>query len=157
MNIIVVEMADQQWTMQAMHLASAMARNTNGKVILLHLMRVNNPALLNTELGNKPPTVEEYEAIDNYTSIAEDYGVETVLQPMQYESYVEAIVQSAEYVGASAVFARVPEAIIAFWRKFQLWNMQRQLAHQNCQLYTLDQPTPAAETWTPAVTVKAAK
>ncbi|MBZ0280970.1 MAG: hypothetical protein K8L97_09525 [Anaerolineae bacterium] len=157
MNIIVVQMADRQWTMQAMHLASAMARNTGGKVVLLHLIQIANPALLNTQLGITPPTRQEYANIDDYASVAEDYGVEVILQPMQYESYVDAIIQSVEHLKASIIFARVPESIIALWRKFQLWNMQRQLAAQKCQLYTLDQPAQISQDWTPAVTVKAAK
>lgn len=154
MNIIVVEMADRLWTMQAMHLASAMARNTGGKIVLLHLIRVANPALLHSELGVTPPTQQEYTDIDDYASVAEDYGVEITLQPMQYESYVDAVVQSVEHLKASIIFARVPESMIALWRKFQLWNMGRQLAAQKCQLYTLDQPTPTNQEWTPAVTVK---
>lgn len=154
MNIIVVEMADRLWTMQAMHLASAMARNTEGKVVLLHLIHVTNPALLNSALGVTPPTHREYTAIDDYASVAEDYGVEVTLQPMQYESYVDAIVQVVEHLKASIIFARMPESVIALWRKFQLWNMGRQLAAQKCQLYTLDQPIPTNQEWTPAVTIK---
>ncbi len=155
MRTILVQMADGRWTMQAVHLASAMARSMAGRVVLLYLMPVKNPGLLGSELGITPPTPQEHEEMAECASIAEDYGVEISVQPMQYESLTDALVQAAELLEPFALFACVPESIIPLWRRFQLWTLQRQLAVQHCRLYTLDQPgRPEAES-VPSVHVNA--
>jgi hypothetical protein len=138
MKTILVQVADQSWTMQAMHLACAMARNTGGSVVLLRLMQVRTPYLL-SELSISSPTDPEMAAITEYSMVAEDYGVKIVLQPMQYESFSVAVVQAAEHFDALAVFASFPLNHMPLWRRFQLWSMRRQLNAQKCQLYTLEQ------------------
>jgi hypothetical protein len=155
-NMILVQISNKQWTMQAMHLASAMARNTHTSVTLLHLMRVRSPALLGTELGVLPPTTQEHQDLREYEMIAEDYGVEVILQPMQYDDAAEAIVQAAEYTDASVVFAHMPESMFPFWKKFQTWNLRRELLAQGRQIYFLDQNENMDE-WVPSVSLKAAK
>jgi len=156
MKTVLVQMADKKWTMQALHLACALARNNHAEVIVLRLMPVHNIGLLGSELGNVSPSDDEYEDLDLYGQIAEDYGVSMRVQPMQYTTLVDAIDQAAEFVGAQAVFAKLPKNAVQYWRKFQLWNLGRSLASRGCQLYTLDQSTTEIE-WTPSVTVKAAK
>jgi len=157
MTTMMVQIADRTWTMQAMHLACAMARNTGSSVILLYLMPIKNPGLLGSELGITPPTPAQYADFDEYALIAEDYGVEIGLQPMQYESLCEALAQAVELLKPLALFARVPESIIPLWCRFQLWTLQRQLTAQNCRLYTLDQPGRPEEESVPAVHVKAVR
>lgn len=139
-----------------MHLACAMARNTHSNLVLLHLIRVRSPYLLGTELGVIPPSRRELKDIVEYDMIAEDYGVETALQPMGYISLTDALVQAAERTHASVVFAHVPESVFPFWRKFQVWDLRRQLMALGCQLYTLDKPKQPEE-WVPSVSLKATK
>ena len=139
MKIIMVQMSDdEQWTMEAMHLASAVARNLNGKIMLLRLVLANNPGLLGW--GIAPPTAEEQHQMEEYAAVAEDYGVEFWVQPMQFVTLADALAQAAELINASFLFAHIPQSSIPLWRRFQLWNLKRQLG--NCRLYTLDEEQP---------------
>jgi hypothetical protein len=153
MSTIMVQISDRQWTTQAMHLACAMARNTRTDVTLLQLQPVKNPGLLGSGLGSVTASVTEYEDMHEYDMIAEDYGVALTLQPMQYESQVDALAQAAEHLNANAVFANLPSRGRNVWTRFQYWNLRRQLASQRCPLYTLDQPQPNEE-WVPSVSLR---
>ena len=156
MNTVLVQISDRVWTTRAMHLACAIARNTQSRLILLHLMEVRSPYLLGSEYGSIPPSRDELKKIADCGSIAEDYGLEATVQPMQYESFTDALVQAVEYTEASIVFAHIPESAFTFWRKLQLWNLRRQLKTPGCQLYTLDEPE-QTEDWVPSISLKAAK
>jgi hypothetical protein len=156
MKTVLVQIADQQWTMQAMHLACALARNTKGSVVLLRMMRVRAPYLLGSQLGIASPTDPEMAAITEYSMVAEDYGVKIVLQPMQYESFNIALVQAAEHFNATAIFASLPENPILVWKRLQLWNMRRQLNARKCQLFTLTQSDHTASDQ-PGITFEAIK
>lgn len=156
MKVIAVQMADRAWTTQAMHLACSMARNTGSQVVLLHLMLVNTPHLLGFGLVGDRPSRDEDKMIQEYATIAEDYGVEISLQLMQYSSFMDALVQAAEQLDAAAIFARLPKPSVAVLHKVQLWNVKRQLSAQGRQLYTLEQPE-GAETAVTAVSLKPIK
>jgi hypothetical protein len=139
MKTVLVQIADQPWTMQAMHLACALARNTGGSVVLLRLMQVRTAYLLGSDLGIASPTDAEMDAISEYSMVAEDYGVKITLQPMEYESFSVAVVQAAEHFNAIALFASLPDNPISIWKRFQSWNIRRQLNAQKCQFFTLTQ------------------
>jgi len=139
MNTVLVQNADREWTMKAMHLACAVARNTGSSLVLLHLIPVKNPGLLGSPVGLDSLSRLEEANLKEYGMIAEDYGVKLVLQPMQYLSLIEALVQAAENVNAHAIFARLPEHSFQFWNRFQRWSLRRQL---RCPLYTLDPSEP---------------
>jgi hypothetical protein len=156
MSTIMVQISDRQWTMQAVHLACALARNTNASLVLLHLMNVRSPYLLGTEYGVIPPTRHELEDISELNRIAEDYGLEVTLQRMQYVAFTDALVQAVEHTRSAIVFLDLPENTFPFWRKLQLWNLRRQLRALGCRLYTLDEPEQTGE-WMPSVSIKAAK
>lgn len=156
MDTIIVQVSDRQWTMRAMHLACAMARNTHTNLVLLNLRPVTSPALLGTGLGVDLPTDHDLEDLNEYAMIAEDYGVMFTLQPMEYVSLNLALAQAAEYLKASVLFAHIPEHLLPVWQRFQTWNLRRQLNGQNCHLYTLDQPE-SVEDWTPTVSLKATR
>jgi hypothetical protein len=154
--MILVQISNKQWTMQAMHLACAMARNTRDSVTLLHLMRVRNPVLLGTELGIVPPTSQERKDLCEYEMIAEDYGVKMIVQPMQYDDLAEALLQAADFTNAQVVFVNLPESLFPFWKRFQMWNFRRELAAHGRQIYILDQ-TNQTDEWVPSVSLKATK
>jgi len=155
MNTIMVQAADRRWTMQAMHLACAMARNTHAKIVLLHLLPVSNTMLLGSPLGTIAPTREERQAIKDYASVAEDYGIETDLMPFQYESLVDALVQAAEELEASVVFAQLPKHGFQLFRKYQKWWLQRQLLRQKRQLCLIEENPQTGSV--PAVSLRAIK
>jgi len=154
--MILVQISNKQWTMQAMHLACAMARNNRTSVTLLHLMRVNSPSLLGTELGIMPPTTQECADLREYEMIAEDYGVQVLVQPMQYDDMAQALIQAADYTNASAIFAHLPESVFPLWKKFQTWNLRRELMAQGRKIHLLDQTEKEPE-WVPSVSLKVTK
>ena len=75
MKTILVQMSEKQWTMPALHLACALARNTQAQIILLRLMTLAHPSYLGSEFGFSIPTSQECEDIAEYKATAEDYDV----------------------------------------------------------------------------------
>lgn len=138
MKTIMVQMADDQWTMEAMHLACALARNTQSQLVLLYLVMADHPGLLGW--GMAPPTANEQGRIEVYAEVAEDYGVEFTMQPMQFISLADALIQAVEMLDACILFAYLAPGRIPWWRRFQLWNLKRQLG--GCRLYTLGEDQP---------------
>ncbi|MCB9437660.1 MAG: universal stress protein [Anaerolineales bacterium] len=134
MTTIMVQFSEEQWTLEAMHLASALARNLNSSVVLIYLSLTPNPGLLGW--GITPPTLAEERLIESYAAVAEDYGVVCRVQPVQFISLVDALAQTAQLLNASVLFAHIPSSSIPFWQRFQLWSLKIQLGR--CQLYTLD-------------------
>ena len=140
MKTIMVQMADEQWTMEAMHLACALARNTQSRLVLLYLVMANHPGLLGW--GMSPPTTDEQDRIEVYAEVAEDYGVEFAMQPMQFISLTEALAQAVDLLDARVLFAYISPGRIPLWSRFQLWNLKRQLG--TCHLYTLGEDQPVS-------------
>lgn len=136
MRTIIVQMSERHWTMQALHLACALARNNHAQVILLRLMAVNHPGYLGTAFGNRSVSGAEYVDIKEYAATAEDYGIEMSLCQMQCVTSLGALADAAEELDADVVFAHVPESRIPYWRRLQVWNLERRLSHS--QLFTLD-------------------
>jgi hypothetical protein len=156
MGTILVQLSDREWTIKAMHMACAMARSTEENVTLLHLMSVVNPKLLGTVFGVPSLSAQELEMLDDCERIAEDYGVCIGLQPVQYESLIPALVQAVEHTKASIVFADLAVSVFPVWKRFQDWNLRRQLASLGCELVMLEQPTPALE-WVPTISYRPSK
>ena len=154
MYTILVQMADEKWTMEAMHLACALARSVGAQVALLRLIQVTHPSYLGTPFGNKPPDKTEYQRLKEYTATAEDYGAELTLCWMQCISSLDAVVEAADSLDATIIFARIVPTRFAIWRRFQVWNLKRRLMMKRRQLFTLDEPASVME-WTPSITVKA--
>lgn len=153
MKTILVQISASRWTLQAVHLACSLARNNDARVILLRLIPVYHPGYLGTEFVDSAMTPQEYKDITTYSATAEDYGVMMTIQPMQYLTALDAVVNAAEQVKADIVFARVPASRISYWHKFQIWNLQRRLVPARRQLYTLDQ----SEDQLTSITVKPAR
>ena len=149
MENIVVQVADPQWTNQAVHLASAVARNTGRRVTLLYLMLARNPGLLGSEIATPPPTWEEQTQFQGYSSICEDYGVECVLQPMQYVSQLGALQDAAAILHARVLFVKRPDKPLSLRNRFWAWSLRRGLQATGCQLYLVDESTRMID-WIPA-------
>ena len=151
MKPIIVQMSDRGWTLEAMHLASALARSIDGQIVLLRFVLAHNPGLLGWNIT--PPDPEEKRLLAEYAGIAEDYGVVCYIQPMQYISLVDALAQATELLHADALFAHITPGAVPLWRRWRMWNLKRQL--HGCQLYTLDEepprsreePVPATALW----------
>jgi hypothetical protein len=153
MKTVLVQIADVKWTIQALHLACAVARHDGMSVVLLRLIRVTTPSLLGSALNVPPLTDAEESAIMEYMRVAEAYGVEIELQPMHYESLSDAVAQAARELKAGAIFARLPRLGGRWWGRLKLWFFERQL---KVPVYTLERSERMAD-YTPSITVERAK
>lgn len=118
-----------------MHLACALARNIDGRVVLLQLVPVNNPGLLgwNTHV----PTPQQRHQIMTYAAIAADYDIEFYVQSMQFVTLTHALAQAVEHNKSCMLFAHIPQSKIPFRYQFQRWSLGRML--HDCQLCCLDE------------------
>ncbi len=138
MKSIMVQMSDHSWTLKAVHLACALARGNQAYVVLVRMIPVTHAGHLGTPHGYRAATVEEQQDIKEYVSIAQDYQVKFILQPMEYITIVDAIIDIAEILDAEFVFAHVPKSVIPYWQKFRIWRMEHRLIAQNRRLFTLN-------------------
>jgi hypothetical protein len=137
MKTILLQLADESWTIDAVHLASAMAANTGMSLTLLRLIPVNNPGLLGTPLQHELSR-KELAFFQKCLEIARAYNIEVSIQPMQYLTRIDALAQAAESCDSQIVFAPLPISPIGLWRKWQHWRLKTAL--QPRRLYTLDEP-----------------
>lgn len=155
MGIILVQLSEHDWTLQAVHFACAMARSQRADVILLRLDYVRHPMHLGTEYGRTPPSEEEIEVYWACASIAEQYDVTLQFKSIQCATKVGALLTAGDEHAAAAIFVHFPVHHIAYWRRFQIWKLNKSLAAMNCQLFTLDVPTKTLDS-APAITVSTA-
>ena len=149
-NTILVQIADDAWTFQAIHLASALARNSDAKLVILRLASVRHLSYLGSDIGKKPVTSDEYARLRNYEATVEDYGVKLVVASMQCVSELDAVAEAADQLDAQVVFARVPESRIPYWQQYQVWKLERRLRQRI--LYTLTNPL-RMPNWAPHIMV----
>jgi hypothetical protein len=127
MSTILVQFAERQWTMRAMHLACAMARSSDAQVLLLVLSRVPSPFLLGAEIAMMRPTPRELAALHDCAHIANEYGVALRVEPMQYDTIGGAIAQAVVEYEAVAAFVQMPHSRMPFADRLERWSIQRQL------------------------------
>ena len=139
MNTIMVQICDLEWTHQAVHLACAMARNQEAEVALVRMVPVQQMTWVGTDLARIPMSQEEHQLVDELQATAEDYGVKLSLRDMQYFTLKEALVEIAEALASTVIFATLPVSSLPYWRQFQMWSLQRQLNRRGCHLFTLEQ------------------
>ncbi len=131
--IIMVQISDCEWTLEALHCAGLLARNTSARVVLVKMIPVQHVNWLGTEWGYANLTDQDRAELADYQATIEDYGVEFAPLLFQYVTLAEAIAQAAEFVNAQIVFAKIPESVIPFWTRFQRWSLNQHFAHQNRQ------------------------
>lgn len=153
METILVQMSEKSWTMQALHLACALARNYSTTVTLLRLMSVGHPSYLGTDFGKILPTYYELDDLSEYAATAEDYGVELTIRSMQCVTTLDALVDAADQVNAGMVFAHIHKSWIPYWSAFQTWNLKRRLSAARHLLFTLDNTLQNTE-YVPSITVE---
>jgi hypothetical protein len=138
--IIMVQIADHQWTLDALYRACLLARDMNAEVALMKMVPVQHLGWLGTEFGNMNFTAKERSELHDYEATAEDYGVPCSTHVFQYATLPEAISQAADYVKAHIVFATLPQSIIPFWQHFQLWGLRNRLTHNGRELFDPNKP-----------------
>jgi hypothetical protein len=127
MKPALVQMSTREWTMQAVHLACAIARNNGTHVILLRLIPVGHAGYLGTAYGHAAPTAQEEHDVCQYLATAEDYGVTLNVRSMQCITLLDAVVDAAKQLDVDIVFAHVLPSRIVYWQKFQVWMLERRL------------------------------
>ncbi len=135
---IMVQLADPEWTLRAMHLACAMASRAHTSVVLVRMVAVPHIGLVGEDMGEIEYTSSEHETIRNACRLAKEYGVDFQITRFQYYSLTEALADAAAYVNAQTVFAKLPAGLFPYWHKFKVWTLRHRLNSLNCQLYTLE-------------------
>jgi hypothetical protein len=131
--ILMVQIADREWTLEALHSVCLMARHTSAQIALVKLIPVQHTSWLGTEWGYMNFTPQEQADFTDYQATIEDYGVEFTPVTFQYVTLVEAIAEVAEYVDAKIIFVKIPESRIPLWTRLQWWMLNRKLARQKRQ------------------------
>jgi hypothetical protein len=152
MATVMVAMHDRQWTQEAMHLACALARNTDSEVTVVKMLSVTHPGYLGQHFAYSELDPRDYQQVQEYRQTAEDYGVPFSLVLFQYVDLMDALVQAAEQLHADVVFATLSPSIVPYFRKFRLWNLNRTLRRDKRTLYTLEPDTTKPD-WKPTITV----
>ena len=145
-DIILVVTGDHDWTLQAVHLAAAMARETGAAVHLIEMVAVNRVDLLGDGLDESPLSYARLDALSEYTAVIDGYRIPVAVTTFAYSDYVGGLLSAAEQSGAGVVFAPAPggaPAFLAAWRGWYLrWALRR-------PLYTLAE---GAAVWQPRAT-----
>ncbi|KAB2867571.1 MAG: hypothetical protein F9K46_00020 [Anaerolineae bacterium] len=128
-----VQISDYEWTLDALHCACLLARNTGTPIVLVEMIPVQHPTLLGTDFGYMNFSHQDEASLRDYQATIEDYGLEFTTLLFQYMDLPSGIAQAAEHVHAQIVFAHIPDSIIPLWSKFQRWLLNRQLTHQHRQ------------------------
>jgi hypothetical protein len=129
-----VQIADRQWTLDSLHRACRLARETNAEIALVKMVPVQHIGWLGTEFGNMNFTSREQSELRDYEATLEDYDVPYSSHVFQYATLAEAISEAADYVDAQIVFATLPKSIIPFWRQFQFWGLRNRLTRSGREL-----------------------
>ena len=138
-TVIMVQIADRDWTLEALHCAGVMARERAAhegasKIALVKMIPVQHLGWLGTEMGYIDLSEKDQQELTDYVETLEDYGVEYDLYPFQYATLPDAIVQVAEHLDAQVVFATLPASRIPFWQRFQFSEVRRHLAQNQREL-----------------------
>lgn len=154
MSTMMVQVMDHQKTLEALHLAGALARGKQGQVALVTMVPVQHAAWLGTELGYANFADSDYAAMREYRAILESYAAEVETFVYQYISLPTAIADAADYVDAQVVFAALPHPLIPFQYRWDVWRLRQRLAQQDRQLYLFERHRRSSQ-WTPAILVPA--
>ena len=149
-------MMDRSKTLEALHFAGALAHGRQSKVALVKMVPVQHFGWLGTELGYAEVTDSDLEALSEYRTAAERYGVEVETHVFQYVTLPDALVDAAGYVDARVVFAELSPSVIPLQYRFHRWLLRRRLAQQDRQLYLLEHDHQSSR-WTPAIFVPAVR
>lgn len=133
---IVVQMAKPDWTHRALAQACPMSIAMNAEIVLLDLIPVQHLGWLGTDLGWSQQS-DAYDHYEEYIEAVRLYGVPVSIQPFQYSSLSEALVQASENLEANTVFATLPVGFSPFLHQLRMGQLQRRLTNQGCQFVTL--------------------
>lgn len=140
MNTRLIEIAEREWTMNALHDACSAARINGDKIILLRMMHVNNPGFLGSEYAYLAPDRQEMGDIHAYETLIEDYGVQATLSNIQYITRVECLIEIATAKQASVLYAKPAASWLGWWTRWQQRRLNNGLISAGITLVTLQAP-----------------
>jgi hypothetical protein len=134
---ILIAIGNSAWTLEALHQACKLARQTGAEIALVKMAAVQHLSWLSTSFGDVPLTSKENAEIEEYKATLEDYGIPYQVVKFQYATLTDALEQAACYVNAQIVFAALPQSIIPGWQRFQYWRLRERLASRETTLFNL--------------------
>lgn len=126
-STILVVAGERNWTMRALHLAAAMAREAGLPAVILHMVPVSHLEYLGSGTREALLPFEVYDDLNNYLQTAEAYGVAAGVELFEYTDYNGGVASAAEHYNAAVVFAPAPKGFAEFVARFRLWALRRAL------------------------------
>lgn len=133
--VIMVQVAEPEWTWEVLHAACKLARSCGGVIELVHMIRAEHISYLGSELGYLNLDEKDRHLLQIYADTVEDYGLTCGVTMYQYCSMYEAIVGASDLVAANVVFAKLPKSKIPFWSDCQFEMLRVRLARQDIDLF----------------------
>lgn len=132
--VVMVQVADPEWTWTALHAACALAQKANGSIALVQTVSVKHPAYLGTAMGYLELKEHDLRNLRAYAGTVAGYGLHCDVMVFQAYSQMGCIVEAAERVGAWYVYAKPHGSRIPLWNACQLELLRMRLSRQNCEL-----------------------
>lgn len=143
-STVLIITGERNWTLRAVHLAAAMARDAGLAVVMARLVPVAHLEYLGSSAREALLSYDEFDALREYIATAEAYGVPFSIEWFEYSDYIGGVTSAAEQHGAAAVFAPAPGGIVGLLARWRLAWLRRTLGRP---LYTLE-PGDALPAWT---------
>ncbi len=132
-STILVVTGEHNWTLQALHLAAAMARETGASLLLVEMVRVGHVEYLGAGVREALLPYERLQALRDYADTIDGYGIAIAVAPFEYSDYTGGLLSATEQSEALAVFAPAPRGLRPL-AAARLWWLRRALRRP---LYTL--------------------
>jgi hypothetical protein len=140
--VIMVQIANRSWTLESLHSACQMARETSALIVLVKMIPVQHLSWLGNEMGYLNFSAQEKLDFLDYQATVEDYGLDCEPVMFQYESWLEATIQAVEQIAPQFLFAHQPKSLISLWSRIQSRALNNQLVRLGCNW--IDNPLDAA-------------
>lgn len=133
--IIMVQVAEHEWTAGVLHAACNLARACGGALELVHMVRAEHLLYLGSHLGYLNLDEQDKRRLQVYADMVADCRLPCRVTLYQYCSLYEAIAGAADLVAADVVFAKLPKSLIPFWSDCQFEMLRVRLARQHVELF----------------------
>lgn len=124
-STILVVTGERQWTLRALHLAAAMAREASLPVVIAHMVPVAHLEYLGAGTREELLSFEAYDDLSNYLLTVDAYGVPVRIELFEYSDYNGGVTSASDLYEAAVVFAPAPTGIIETVARWRLWALRR--------------------------------
>jgi hypothetical protein len=140
--VIMVQVADPEWTCRALDGACALARDCGGRIALVHTVQVKHLAYLGSAMGYMDFYEEDERRLQSYCDLIAASGIDCSVTLYQACNPLWAVVDIVELVDATYVYAKPQASLVPLWSACEFELLRVRLARQNCELVS----APAART-----------